>query len=207
MLSAKSKPLYNDLHTFIERIENLFPNIKSIEHNNEIFKDSYAGKAYMKSSDSSGVHVYFYNITYEDILLIINEDFEKCSINIKEYISVLKLYNYLLYNIISEKYNIGINLIDYMDERDDSIYKIKAINQKPSTILLSFHDYEVFENEDNLEEVDGKALIYKLSFKNEAFYNYLVKALNKQVNKYVDISTIRSDNIKEYSNLIQMLKI
>jgi hypothetical protein len=203
----RSQTLYHILPEFIERIRSLFPEIKKIEHSNEIFKDGYTDKAYMVSSDSSGVHVYFYNITSADILLIIDNQFETCSVKIKEYFNILTLYNQLLYNVKTENYNISVNLIDNMAETDDLIYKVKAMNQKSSTILLMFHDYYNLTDKDILEDVEDNALTYSLSFKNDEFYDYLVVALNKQLSKYIDIDGVRSNNIQEYINLVQMLKI
>lgn len=207
MAMIKSQSLYHILPEFIERVEKLFPSIKYIDHNNEIFKDGYSNKAYMTSSDSSGVHVYFYNMTCKDILLIIDDKFETYSVKIKEYFNILKLYNQLLYNVKTEKYNISINLINNTGETDDLIYKIKAMNQKPSTILLMFHDYYTLSDKDILEDMENESLTYSLSFKNESFYDYLVIALNKQLGQYIDIDGVRSNNIQEYINLVQMLKI
>lgn len=207
MRLVRSKTLYHILPEFIERIKSLFPDIKTIDHSNGIFKDGYTGKAYMTSSDSSGVYVYFYNMTCKDILLIIDDKFETCSVKIKEYFNILTLYNQLIYNAKTEKYNISVNLIDNMAETDDLIYKVKAMNQKASTILLMFNDYYNLTDKDNLEDIEDNALTYSLSFKNDEFYDYLVTALNKQLSRYIDVNDIRSNNIQEYINLVQMLKI
>jgi hypothetical protein len=94
-----------------------------------------------------------------------------------------------------------------MAETDDLIYKVKAMNQKASTILLMFNDYYNLTDKDNLEDIEDNALTYSLSFKNDEFYDYLVVALNKQLSRYVDVNDIRSNNIQEYINLVQMLKI
>ena len=205
---SRSYTLYHILPEFIERIEKIFPSIKYIEHSNEIFKDGYINKAYMTSSDSSGVHVYFYNMTCKDIVLIIDDKFEQCSMKIKEYFNILKIYNQLLYNVNTEKYNISVKLIDNMDKSVELLpYKIKAMNQKSSTILLMFHDYVSLTDKDILEDDENESLTYALSFKNESFYDYLVIALNKQLSKYVDIANVRFNNIHEHSNLVQMLKI
>lgn len=204
---SRSYTLYHILPEFIERIEKIFPSIKYIEHSNEIFKDGYINKAYMTSSDSSGVHVYFYNMTCKDILLIIDDKFEQCSMKIKEYFNILKLYNQLIYNVNTEKYNISVNLIDNMDKSVELLpYKIKAMNQKASTILLMFHDYNTLTDKDITDD-ENKSLTYALSLKNESFYDSLVMSLNNKLNQYVDISNIRFNNIQEHSNLVQMLKI
>jgi hypothetical protein len=146
-------------------------------------------------------------MTCKDILLIIDDKFETCSVKIKEYFNILTLYNQLIYNAKTEKYNISVNLIDNMAETDDLIYKVKAMNQKASTILLMFNDYYNLTDKDNLEDIEDNALTYSLSFKNDEFYDYLVTSLNKQLSRYIDVNDIRSNNIQEYINLVQMLKI
>lgn len=207
MTERKSRTFFHILPEFIERIVALFPDIKHVEHSNEIFVDGYTNKAYMISSDSSGLHVYFYNLSSADIMLIVDDKFEDASRKIKEYFNILKIYNQLLYHVKTEQYNISVNLIDNMAETDELLYKIKAINQKASTILLMFHDYNTLNDKDILEDDENQSLTYALSFKNEDFYDYLVTALNKQLSQYVDISNVRFNNIQEHSNLVQMLKI
>lgn len=207
MTERKSRTFFHILPEFIERIVALFPDIKHVEHSNEIFVDGYTNKAYMISSDSSGLHVYFYNLSSADIMLIVDDKFEDASRKIKEYFNILKIYNQLLYHVKTEQYNISVNLIDNMAETDELLYKIKAINQKASTILLMFHDYNTLNDKDILEDDENQSLTYALSFKNEDFYDYLVVALNKQLSQYVDISNVRFNNIQEHSNLVQMLKI
>lgn len=208
MQSLRSKTLYHILPEFIERIKLLFPDIKYIEQNDKIFKEGYSHRAYLTSSDSSGVHVYFYNMTCADILRVIDHQFEDCSIKIKEYFNVIKIYNKLLYNIDSATYNIGVNLINNMDDSDRLVYKIKAINQKSSSILLMFNDYNsLSDKEENIDDDDDDKFTCEISFKNEEFYQYLLNTLNNKVSESVDITQIRSNNIQEHAAVIQMLKI
>lgn len=206
MRLVRSKTLYHILPEFIERIKSLFPDIKYIDQTDKIFKEGYTKKAYLTSSDSSGLHVYLYNMSCDDIMLIVNDDFEDSSRKIAEYFNVLKIYNQLLYNVNAETYNISVNLIDNMDESDKIAYKIKAINQKRSSILLMFQDYANLSDKQDIDEDDDDTFTCSISFKSDEFYQYLLMTLNNKISEYVDITHIRSNNIKEHTDVIQMLK-
>lgn len=197
---------------FIQKIKQRFPDIKEIAHNNEIFKDGYTGIALYPCTDSSGTYVYFYNITDYDFLNIIDSTFEKCSSNIKSYFNLLKFYNQFFYNINTDKFNVSINLIDNHSESNEIIFKIKAIMQTHAQQLFMFKDSYNIDDDEKIKDIedDSKFITYSLSLKNEAFveyYQYAAKSLREDLDKYINTDDIRSYNMQEYINLIQMLKI
>jgi len=197
---------------FIQKIKQRFPYIKEIAHNNEIFKDGYTEIALYPCTDSSGTYVYFYNMTDYEFLNMIDSTFEKCSRNIKSYFNLLKFYNHFFYNINNDKFNVSINLIDNNSENNEIIFKIKAIMQTNAQQLFMFKDSYSIDNDKNIKDIedDSKFTTYSLSLKNEAFveyYQYAAKSLREDLDKYINTADVRSSNLQEYINLIQMIKI
>jgi hypothetical protein len=194
--------------SFLERLHKLFPDIKCIDSPDQRLMFGIQKKCYMVCNDSSGVTVYFYNITGDEILLIVNDDFEQGSYHVKYYFSLLQIYNKLLYNIESRRFNISLQLINNFGSSTENFkFKFQAIMQIDSEILFIFNnEFDMSGSEDVDTDEDG-LVGFTLNLNKLNNYDYTREALNRYLSKYIDPKEVNSSNFKEFSNLIRMMLI
>jgi hypothetical protein len=195
---------------FIDHVWKVFPDIKCIDSSFERLNDGPEQKCYMLSSDSSGVNVYFYNMTGKDIIKIIDDKFESNSTNISQYCSMISLYNKLLNNINSNRFNVSVNIIDNFSDNPETTdkFKFQAIMQSHSTILITFKNNMISTSNDAIKIDEDDLLTYSLNLGQETAYDYLLNAFNRFLLQYNIVpNNIRFDNFQRHTDLIQMLKI
>lgn len=183
------------LPEFLEKINKLYPDIQPIPTD---IKSPVDYQYYDISSTSSGINVYFHNMTYKEILRMIDNKFDDYSENIKEYFNLIKLYNQLLYNINVDTFNISLSIMNNFNDDDNGLFKFKAINQKPDGLLIIFNYLSYIEDKDS-----G---MYTTSLENKDGYKYLAEILTHKLNSYIDSSDICFYNLKSYVDLINILK-
>jgi hypothetical protein len=210
MSDDRSHPIRKILPLFIDHVWKVFPDIKCIESSFDRLNDGPEQKCYMVSNDSSGVQVYFYNMTGKDIMKIIDDKFESNSTNISQYFSMISLYNKLLNNINSNRFNVSVNLIDNFSDNPENTdkFKFQAVMQSHSTILITFKNNMVSTSNDAIKVDEDNLLTYSLNLGQSSAYDFLLNAFNRHLLQYNIISTdIKFNNIQGHADLIQMMEI
>jgi len=195
---------------FIDHIWKIFPDIKCIDSSFERLNDGPEQKCYMVSNDSSGVQVYFYNITEKDIIKLIDDSFEPHSKNVRHYLSLISLYNKLLYNLSNNRFNISVNLIDNFSDNLENTdkFRFQAVMQTNSPFLIMLKNNIISTCDDSIKIDEDNLLTYNLNLGQDTAYDYLLNAFNKYLLQYNIVSTdIRFNNIQRYADLIQMMEI
>lgn len=195
---------------FIDHVWKIFPDIKCIDSSFDRLNDGPEQTCYMVSNDSSGVQVYFYNITEKDVIKLIDDKFESHSSNISQYLSVISLYNKLLHNLSNNRFNISINLVDNFSDNPENTdeFRFQAIMQTHSKFLVMLKNNMISTSNDTIKLDEDNLLTYNLNLSQESAYDFLLNAFRKYLLQYNIVSTdLRFDNIQRYADLIQMLKI
>lgn len=195
---------------FIDHVWKIFPDIKCIDSSFDRLNDGPEQTCYMVSNDSSGVQVYFYNITEKDIIKLIDDNFEIHSKNIRQYLSLISLYNKLLYNLSNNRFNISVNLIDNFSDNPENTdkFRFQAVMQTNSPFLIMLKNNIVSTCNDSIKIDEDNLLTYNLNLGQETAYDYLLNAFNTYLLQYNIVSTdIRFNNIQRYADLIQMMEI
>lgn len=210
MSNDRLHPVRKITPIFIDHILKIFPDIKCIDSSFDRLNDGPEQTCYMVSNDSSCVQVYFYNITEKDVIKMIDDKFESHSSNISQYLSIISLYNKLLHNLSSNRFNISVNLVDYFSDNPENTdeFRFQAIMQTNSKFLVMLKNNMISTCNDTINIDEDNLLTYNLNLGQKTAYDFLLNAFRKYLLQYNIVSTdLRFDNIQGYADLIQMQKI
>lgn len=183
-------------------INNLEKSIIGIEEKESFIPSILNSPYYFFTENYSGQQVYICNIDALTFKNIINQDFNSVSFDIIKYFSIMQLYNFLLTSTYRPFFNIVVNTYNTQDKNEK--FEIFMLCQTGGIMTFDFWFKDTL-----FKGIEDNHLYYSFNFLKDrnTNYNEVIKDLNNEVSKYIDVKYITTNNIVYFKNIIEIAKL